>query len=370
MGERERIPEGARVLVVLTGSLGDIARGLVVPSLLKEVRGDLSVSWLVEEKWRSVVALSPVVDHVISYHRRDPWWGMPRLWRELRREAPFYCALDLQRHLKSGAFTYASGAPRRIGFAKGDGKEGNWLFQTDFISPCNMKESKVFHYRAFVEKLLEGEDSGVREQLAGLPERFALDRERAQHAFQERCHALSLPLSPEQRYVVAVLGSSWESKDWTLEGYAQTLRLFLRRNPTHQILLLGDSSQVSVGRSLAEVETSRIRSLAGETSLVELIGALSSAEGAFGPDTGSGHLASAVGTPYVGLFGPTDPRRVAPFGTEALQLSSLVPCRPCARRRCPGLDRACMRLISPAAVSEKLSAVISGEDLRQSEYRR
>jgi len=357
-GASDLLPSRARVLIVLTGSLGDVARGIVVPTLLKESRSDLHITWLVEDRWSEVVQLCPAVDHLLEYHRRDKRWGIDRLISELREVEPFYCALDLQRHFKSGCFTRLSGAKKRVGFARKDAKEGNWLFQTEYIQECDFHRSKVFHYKAFVEHLLN-------ESPESRSPRFAIDKkialtavERLLSRLDDNTQELFAEVSKSNRSLITLaLGSSWESKDWPSSGYSQLIRHLLEEDELC-IVLVGDSSQKELGERLQSHNTKRVVNLAGATTLTELAGILSLSSASAGPDTGVGHLASLMETPYVGLFGPTDARRVAPFGSEHRILTSYVPCRPCHRRVCPGLKNACMRLISPNEVREEVLQVL------------
>ena len=76
---------------------------------------------------------------------------------------------------------------------------------------------------------------------------------------------------------------------------------------------------------------------------------------AVGPDSGPGHLAAAVGTPYVTLFGPTSPQRTAPYGCEHLVVLAELDCMPCYQKRCPEQTKLCMHNISADAVLEKLA---------------
>jgi ADP-heptose:LPS heptosyltransferase len=92
----------------------------------------------------------------------------------------------------------------------------------------------------------------------------------------------------------------------------------------------------------------------GETSILELVAVLKAAVAGVGPDSGPGHLAAAVGTPYVSLFGPTSPMRAAPYNCEHLVVQSGISCVSCYKKKCPDLDRLCMRRISVEAVQEKL----------------
>jgi ADP-heptose:LPS heptosyltransferase len=96
-----------------------------------------------------------------------------------------------------------------------------------------------------------------------------------------------------------------------------------------------------------------------KTSLLELVAILKAAAVGVGPDSGPGHLAAAVGTPYVSLFGPTSPKRVAPYGSEHLVVESGVSCAPCYKKECPGLEKLCMRLVTVEAVEEKLSEALA-----------
>ena len=96
----------------------------------------------------------------------------------------------------------------------------------------------------------------------------------------------------------------------------------------------------------------------GKTSILELVAVLKAAVAGVGPDSGPGHLAAAVETPYVSLFGPTSPRRAAPYNCEHLVVQSELSCVSCYKKKCPDLDRLCMRLISVESVQEKLSLAL------------
>jgi ADP-heptose:LPS heptosyltransferase len=77
-------------------------------------------------------------------------------------------------------------------------------------------------------------------------------------------------------------------------------------------------------------------------------------------DTGPAHVASALGVPVVGIFGPTDPARNGPFGGEDEVVVESVPCGPCYKKRCPGYDNVCMTSIEVrdvmAAVARRLGS--------------
>jgi len=86
---------------------------------------------------------------------------------------------------------------------------------------------------------------------------------------------------------------------------------------------------------------------------------LKAAAAGVGPDSGPGHLAAAVGTPYITLFGPTPPGRHAPYGCEHLVVQAEEDCIPCYKKRCPDRNRECMYHIDPDMVMDKLSKALN-----------
>jgi ADP-heptose:LPS heptosyltransferase len=279
---------------------------------------------------------------VIVFDRKRWWREIVRLARELRGK--YDVTLDLQRHFKSGVLSFLSRSPRRIGFHPSDAKELNWLFNTEHIPARGEGVSKVEHYLEFV-KLLGFDANAPRPVLSGC----ALPEPRPE------VKAL-LPAS----YVVLVLGSSWDSKDWPEEGY-RALISKAGQFSGFAVVLVGDRTKIEVAERLERDSGGvPVVNLTGRTTVTELVWVIRGARACVGPDSGPGHIAGAVGVPYVTLFGPTHAKRNAPRGSERLCVVSNVGCSPCKRRVCPGLRKVCMRLISPDAVYRMLESALEG----------
>lgn len=323
-----------RVLIVLMGSIGDVTRGLGLVRPLRRFLPNGTIGWLVEPTSAPIVRLMPEIDTVIEFDRPRGVAALGELRRELRRFNAG-TTLDLQRHAKSGLFSWLSGAPRRVGFHRSNAKEGNWLFQTETIPFADDTLSKLDHYALFLGHL------GCTAEVDSTP----LDR------------VVAAP-PVEGPYVVIVLGSAWASKDWLPAGYHRLIGSILGVG-RHAVVLVGDGRRRGLGDELvAAYPGGPVLNIAGQTSLPELAAILRGARAAVGPDSGPGHIAAAVGTRYVGIFGPTSPARTAPRGSELLAVSAPVGCSPCYRRRCPGLDTICQRLVSPAAVWQRLAPLL------------
>lgn len=357
----------SHLLIVLMGSIGDVARGLTLIPRIKRNWPTTRISWIVEPKSEGLVRLAAGVDRVVVFPRGGGLRALYGFFRELRSE-PYDVALDLQRHAKSGLVTKLSRCPRRIGFSRQNAKEGNWLLSTERVPAFDeesLNKGEVYHQ--FLD-LLGAARSG---------RDFALELDTLAHDGSAR-----LPVELPPHYVVCVMGSSWESKNWLPSGYVVLGKKIISQF-RESLVLVGDSSQresaQQVARALAPQEGSsregsvhdgpvedhrtphtenRVIDLVGRTSIGQLAHILASARLVIGPDSGPGHIAAGLGVPVVSLFGPTSPARTAPLevargsapGGSVTVLQSAVGCAPCYQRVCPGLNRVCMRLISPDAV--------------------
>ena len=338
------LPSSPSILIILMGSIGDVARGLCLVSQIKNNLPESRVTWLVEPTCSEVVRLHPQIDNMVVFNRPRNILGIQDLYKDLSREH-FDIALDLQRHLKSGFFSFLSGAKRRIGFNRRNSGEFNWIFNNEHIPYVNdeLDLPKVHHYLKFTEYL-------------GLPEPAFLDF--GFSCLDEKSHLPNTVAKISKPFIALVMGSSWESKDWFFEGYYGLVKYILS-SMKWPVVLLGDGSQVSSATKLCQkLGSHELINVVGKTSISELVAVLKAASAGVGPDSGPGHLAAAVETPYVALFGPTSPKRAAPYNCEHLVVQSGVSCVSCYKKKCPDLDRICMRRISVESVQKKLTLAL------------
>lgn len=338
----QNVSSAPSILIILMGSLGDIARGLCLVTHIKANLPGSHVTWLVEPKWKDLVRCHPQIDKVIVFKRA---WRISALWDlyKVLHQEHFDITLDLQRIMKSGFFSLLSGADRRIGFHPRNAKESNWIFNNEHINYQPDDLAKIRHYLKFTEYL-------------GLPEPNTLDF--GFSTLSVSANAPRVVIEKRDPFVAIVMGASWESKEWLFEGYVELVQRILS---IHQlgVILVGDRSQRSAANMLAErMHAPGLINLVGQTSLLELTAVLKAAVAAVGPDSGPGHLAAAVNTPFVTLFGPTSPKRTAPFGFEHLVVNAEINCAPCYKKKCPERDRRCMTRIKVEDIAEKISKVL------------
>ncbi len=337
------IPPSPSILIILMGSLGDVARGLCLVSHIKAQLPQSRLTWLVEPKWAELVRLNHQIDRMIIFKRA---WRVSAIWqlfKDLRQER-FDLTLDLQRILKSGFFSLLSGAARRIGFHRRNAKEFNWVFNNEHIGYFSDDLPKIQHYLKFTEYL-------------GLPQPDNLEFGLSSLGVKDTAPGVIAKMA--QPFVALVLGTSWKTKNWYYEGYLDLVRQILS-DYSLKIVLVGDQTQQTLSTKLIKtIDSLELLSLVGKTTLPELIALLKAAVAGVGPDSGPGHLAAAVHTPFVTLFGPTSAQRTAPYGCENLVVTADMDCAPCYRKNCPDRNTECMVSIQADAVMEKLALVLT-----------
>jgi heptosyltransferase-1 len=341
-----------RVLIVLTGAIGDVIRALPLLGRIRRAWPDAYIGWAVEPKSEPLLRGHRCLNKSIVYDRRYAPWSFVPFLRRIRAEH-FDLVLDLQRHFKSALISIVSGAPERLGFAPANSKEFNHLFATRYICAQPNMRLKLLQYQAFADAL----------DLPAGPIEFGLELSPA-----EDRHVRALVGGAPRPMLAVILGSSWPSRIYFPESIAQVIRqlaLPVGGRPGFFPVLLGGPEEqklaASVMNHLGQVPA---LNLTGCTSLRDLIGIFAECAVAFGPDSGPMHLAAAVGCPVVSLWGSTAPERSAPWGFEDLAIPAEIPCHPCYLRECP-IGRECMRRIAPEAIVEMVLRAMNSSTSRR-----
>ena len=339
-----------KILIVLHGAIGDVTRALPLAVRIKRAWPSAELCWAVEPLSRGLVEGHPAIDRVFVFDRPNGFAAYRRFVGELKRER-FELVLDLQRHFKSGITAFLTRAPRRLGFHPRSAKEFNWVFSTEYIAAVPNFSPKIEHYQLFGDALglppLEPLEFGLKPTEADLLRMEQLIAESAGEEMTSREHRLGL-----------IVGSSWRSRFWSVEHYVALIER-ARSSLGLVPILIGSKGEMEFGEQvMAALPKGAAINLIGKTALADLVPLLASLRVAVGSDSGPMHIAAAVGTPVISLWGSTSPKRSAPYGSERYVLQSAVGCSPCYRRECPGLGTLCMRAIPSQAVVAQLESVL------------
>jgi lipopolysaccharide heptosyltransferase I len=333
-----------RFLIVRLGALGDIIHALPVAAALREAFPAARIDWLVSERHRAILDHVPVIDRRVVLERprearssraagATSWRAVAQAIAELR-QADYDVAFDLQGLLKSSILARSSGARRVVGFSVRHLRE-RWahLFYTETIEPPSGVHvvDKNLALLAAV---------GLRD----LPKRFPLAIG-AGEAGGAGGFALINP------------GAGWPNKRWPPEWFG-VIADRLRANHGLASVVLWGPGEEALARTVVESSRGAAR-LAPPTGIGDMIVLARAASLLVSGDTGPLHIAAAVGTPIVGIYGPTSPARNGPWNPADVCVSRFDACHCHHRRRCR-LPVCCLLDISVdevcAAIDRRLAA--------------
>jgi len=152
------------------------------------------------------------------------------------------------------------------------------------------------------------------------------------------------------------------AKRWPVQRYAQVARELHGRRGDLEFVLVGAPKEAALGAELSAVMGSQLPHCneVGRTSLAQLIALLQGCHLLITNDTGTMHLAAALGLPTVSVFGSTEPLLTGPLGPQHVVLREQVPCSPCFKRECPFGHYDCLMRIEPALVVEAALRQLDG----------
>ena len=298
-----------KVAIVKLSSIGDVVHALPVAAALKRSSADTRVTWIAEAREATLLRGHPDVDEVIvadtrGWRRDRPGVGAMRealgVARDVRARR-FDVALDLQGLMKSGMLTALTRAPRRLGFAAPFRREWpSGVFTNARVSPPAEARHVVDQYLAVLRPL----------GIAPGPVEFRLPREwkaeaRADDVLREA------GIKPHDRLVLINPGAGRADKRWPVTRFCELARR-LTDEAAARIAVLWGPGEDDDARAIAAAATGAL--VAPSTTLPELAALTRRARLLVAGDTGPLHIAAAVGTPCVGLYGPTSGLRNGPYG--------------------------------------------------------
>ena len=308
------------ILIVRLGALGDIVHALPAAAALRAAMPDARIDWLVDAKHRAVLDLATGIDRIVALEGRSvtAWVDVVRTLRQVSYDV----ALDMQGLMKSAVLARASGAARVAGFSIWHLREKAarpfYSDTDDFSGSGGTPASRhVIHKNLHLLRVLGVETERIVFPLADVDSPGA----RAVRA-ADGGGPFAL-LNP---------GAAWPNKRWPPERFAE-VAAFLRDVRGMRSVIVWGPGDVALARAVVGAAHGAATE-APPTGIADLLALSRAASLCVSGDTGPIHLAAAVGTPVVGLFGPTDPERNGPWLAEDVVVSRYASCRCHYQRRC------------------------------------
>lgn len=166
-------------------------------------------------------------------------------------------------------------------------------------------------------------------------------------------------VSSDERLIAVNLGTTWRTKQWDVRNFAAVINQISNIAPNVKIVLTGSTLEQALVENLSLSESTI--NLIGKTDILELGALLERCEVCLTCDSGPMHIAAAVGTPTVALFGPTNPIRHQPYGPGHSVIEKPVSCRPCYKRTChlQHTPHLCMEKINTTEVIKALGTKLN-----------
>jgi len=343
-----------RFLIVKLSALGDVLHALPALRFLRVAVPGAHVTWVVERRVAGILD-GQGIDEVVAIDTRALRDGLRRgrigaVAAEVRRvrrhlrDPGFDVALDLQGNIKSGVVISQARAPRKVGLPRRLCREAQNTWFTG--EQAEVTATHVID--------LSGE---VVAHALGTPWQAPSGPALRVDAGAAAAAAARLENHPGPR-VAFINGASWWTKQWSVASFITVGRRLVEEHHVRIVLPWGDEGE---RRRAAEIAAALgpAAMVPEGGSLTELAALLAACDVVVGGDTGPLHMAWAVGTATVSLYGPNPSARNGPRGERHRVFQSTVECSPCWGKECPTGNFICMEAVGVAEVTAATTALLA-----------
>ena len=338
-----QLPESPRILITRLSAVGDCIHTMPLVGALRRKYPKAFIAWATQRGPATLLEGYPGLDEVIVVPR--DWLKSLNVARQVRqtlRQRRFQVTVDPQSLTKSALLGWLSGASIRVGFAKPQGRELSCWLNNVLVRPT------ADHV---VDKYLQAAGPLVGQQQPTASFEFPTVHSEAIESFVTRTHL-------QHGFAVINPGAGWDSKLWLPERFARVARHLGDKYQLPTVVVwAGDREETWADSIVAHAGGHAWK--APDTTLPQLAELLRLARICVASDTGPLHLAAAVGTPCVALFGPTLPTVCGPYGDNHRSVQAYYQDGP-GRRRADNLAMQAIEADTVIAACDEVLATLSG----------
>ncbi|MBE6381006.1 MAG: glycosyltransferase family 9 protein [Lentisphaerae bacterium] len=334
-----------RILIVKPSSLGDIFHVFPAVARLGELFPNAQFDWLIHPAFAEALDFAPVpVARKIIFRRRElgklttmiP--EFMELTRQLRK-IPYDYVFDFQGLVRSAFFARLARG-KVVGFARPREPMARWFYHR--WCKVNLRLHAVRRNQLLVERFFHTGTMRTAVKMPSCPQyRESLDKKIAQ-----------LDMRPGNCLIGISPGARWESKVFPPDLFAKTIMLISEMRPDARFVVMGAPADQKTAEKIQLLAgLAPVYSLAGSTSLGELVELINRCDTVLANDSGPVHIAAAANVPVVCFYGPTNPNLTGPFGDiHTIFQRGDLNCIKCMRRKCSKAITECHN-IDAAAVA-------------------
>jgi heptosyltransferase II len=343
MATQSFIPKN--IIVRMPNWLGDLVMSTPILHDLRHHFPDAKITAMCPSSISSLLLEDPHINELISFNRPGRWLNQKAKAEIIDplRNGNYNCAILLTNSFSSAWWFWRAGIKNRIGYPM---HLRRFLLDRSVPIP---KEIETQHLVITYKMLLESLEIPLS---ATPPSLYLTLKEQSEARELLQSHGVQL----HHRLIGMNPGAAYGSaKCWPADRFKE-LTAKLLQNPNVEIIFFGDKAGAPLVNEICAGYSERVTNLAGKTTIRQLMSLLRTCDVLLTNDSGPMHIASALGTPLLALFGSTNDRTTGPYKGAQI-IHKHVTCSPCYRRECP-IDFRCMTSISAEEVYGKLLDIL------------
>ncbi|MBD3387167.1 lipopolysaccharide heptosyltransferase II [candidate division KSB1 bacterium] len=341
-----------KILIIKLRAIGDVVLSTIVLRNLRAAYPDATIDFLTEKFCAGIVKNHPLLNNVIAFDKKyaflddDVNCFKSLTFLNNMRKQNYDLVFDFFGNPRSALITFFSNARHRVGY---DFRMRKWTYNHTIVSRADQIHEAEWHLDALKEMNIPIVSKNLSVAVTERDHRFADDFWQRYQAGQKKVIALNF-------------SGGWPSKRWPLNRFMVLARRLVEKHACEILIVWGPGEKKEA--QLLQDQISVGTTILPETNLKELAAILSRADLMITTDSGPMHIAAAMQTPCVALFGPTNPHLQGPYGkNHKIIVARGLPCLRCNRLTCD--HNSCMKLISVDDVLNAATSVLMSDKREQ-----
>jgi heptosyltransferase-2 len=345
------------ILIIAPNWIGDAVMTQPLLASIKALHPDLTIEVLASTWVAPIYRACSEVREVIEapFEHKQLQWGLRKQIAEQVEFKKYQACFVLPNSFKSALIPWLANIPLRIGY-RGEMRFG--LLNVVLDNPSKVNRPPMLEHYLALSTLLNDEE--VIERQPSVSNEMAPRLNVSKNVMQSVERKLqSANINLGSIYVMCPGAEYGPSKRWPTDHFASLATQLISNNPDHHIILLGSQSDQILGTEIVSLakQNSHIHDWCGNTSLDEAIALIGKSKAVISNDSGLMHIAAALQTPQVAIFGSSDPAHTPPLSEKAKVIWLNLPCSPCHKKECPLGHLKCLKDILPEQVLTTLNTL-------------
>ncbi len=340
-----------KILVRGTNWIGDAVMQIPALRELRRIFPSAKIALYTRSWAKGIFEDADFIDEIITFEASDSKIKSAFVQAKILKARNFELAVLFPNSFESAVVAKLAHIPRRFGYAK----EGRSFLLTNSFEIPDWKNERheAFYYLNLVAEI-EKEFFGAA-TVSDVEPRIDL-KVSDERKTEARNFLAANGVDLNRKTIALGVGSTnSRAKRWQAESYAK-LNDRMQNELSANVFLIGAKYESDVSERVFEMAERKPTILTGKTDLAQAAAILSVIDLLVSNDMGLAHVAPAVGTKTIVIFGPTDERTTQPIGSEIIRRN--VECSPCMLRECP-IDHRCMTRISADEVFERAREILA-----------